>query len=384
MIRSDEISQLHLIKKQAKEWLLEKAIPLWNEKGKQPCGLRAEKMDEHGQPDPSYFRVFVQARHIFSLAVAGRMGYQGPWRESICQIIEAVLKHGRRKDGFFVHKLDKGGQVSDPQTDLYDQAFMLLAFSECFWALGEERFIDDAQRLLEDLEDKWALPLVGFYEGDRGNVKFVHQNPHMHLLEAFISLYERSGRSCFYQAAQKILDMAQKYFVDEQSGGIIEDFHRDMKPCLYEGSYRMEPGHCYEWSWLYEQPLVGKILGNTVSVSDHLVGFARRYGIDAQRHIVMNEVLAHGDVCDERGRLWPQTERIKAASSRFSHAKQSDDLHEIIAGWRGLTHYFNPKQPGLWFDQMKKDGGFESNFSPASSLYHIACAIETLCNVKEQ
>ena len=37
-------------------------------------GLFAERMMHDGMPDPGYFRVFVQARHIYSFIVVGKLG----------------------------------------------------------------------------------------------------------------------------------------------------------------------------------------------------------------------------------------------------------------------------------------------------------------------
>ncbi|WJH41115.1 hypothetical protein N7E02_11590 [Aliirhizobium terrae] len=34
--------------------------------------------------------------------------------------------------------------------------------------------------------------------------------------------------------------------------------------------------------------------------------------------------------------------------------------------------------PGLWHDMMLEDGGFRREAAPASSLYHIICAIGEL------
>ena len=50
---------------QARTWLLETAAPLWSTTGRTRSGLFAERMSLAGEPDESYFRTFVQARHIF-------------------------------------------------------------------------------------------------------------------------------------------------------------------------------------------------------------------------------------------------------------------------------------------------------------------------------
>jgi mannose-6-phosphate isomerase len=56
---------------EAREWLLASAAPLWSTRGRTSSGLFAERMTLTGEPDSSYFRVFVQARHIFSFVAIG-------------------------------------------------------------------------------------------------------------------------------------------------------------------------------------------------------------------------------------------------------------------------------------------------------------------------
>jgi mannose-6-phosphate isomerase len=41
----------------------------------------------------------------------------------------------------------------------------------------------------------------------------------------------------------------------------------------------------------------------------------------------------------------------------------------------GLAKYLQHPVEGAWWDKMQPDGGFVDEPAPASSLYHIACAI---------
>ena len=84
---------------------------------------------------------------------------------------------------------------------------------------------------------------------------------------------------------------------------------------------------------------------------------------------------------DGQARLWPQTERLKASLAlaaifkgeerqRFSgHA-----LHSALALWG----YIDGLLPGLWRDKLRKDGQFVCEPAPASTFYHIICALTEL------
>ena len=78
----------------------------------------------------------------------------------------------------------------------------------------------------------------------------------------------------------------------------------------------------------------------------------------------------------------PQTERLKAALALSRHAPDETQKSALersaLAAAEGLSHYLHTSIPGLWHDKMRADGTLVEEPSPASSLYHIACAIEIL------
>jgi mannose-6-phosphate isomerase len=109
-------------------------------------------------------------------------------------------------------------------------------------------------------------------------------------------------------------------------------------------------------------------------VAERLTGFARTHGICAQRGVCINEVLTDGSVHDATARLWPQTERIKAAAIRHRRTGDEAEATETAAAIRGLAQYYAVPSPGLWRDKLKPDGSWLEELAPGSSLYHIACA----------
>jgi mannose/cellobiose epimerase-like protein (N-acyl-D-glucosamine 2-epimerase family) len=360
-----------------RSWLIDYAAPLWSGRGRMACGLYAERMGLDGVPDASYFRSFVQARHIFSFVAAGRMGWNGPWETQVGQTVDCLLGRARRGDGFFVHRLDGAGDVLDGRADLYDQAFILFALGTAGGALGRGDLFDAAEDLLDVLEREWARPNGGFTEGEIVDGAILRQNPHMHLLEAFLALAQESGRQRFWDAAMAIAVHAQDRLIDAQTGALREYFDANWQP-LGTGHHRdgdiIEPGHCSEWAWLFER-LGAKGWSAGVGLSDALVGFARQYGIDAARGVMVDEVWIDGSAKSARARCWPQTERAKAGVARWRRLGGAGEAGEVVAAMRGLRPYLDVAIPGLWRDKMTQDGGWVEELAPGSSLYHISCAI---------
>jgi mannose-6-phosphate isomerase len=330
-------------------------------------------MTLQGVPESSYYRVFVQARHIYSFATIGRLGWQGPWQDLIAETMQAILVGARRADGFFVHQLNGNAQPLDARADLYDQAFVLLALGTVGGALAEPRWFDVAEELLDTIERNWSHPTGGFKEGEKVDASVRRQNPHMHLLEAALALYESSGRPRFAAFATMIADLAATHFIDPATGALLEYFKEDLAPAAGIDGCIVEPGHCFEWAWLFER------LGNmgrdgAHAVADRLVGFARTNGLCSRRGVCVNEVLTNGNLHDGRARLWPQTERIKAAAIRHRRLGDPSETDEVARALAGLELYYTDLPPGLWRDKLNPDGSWIPEFSPGSSLYHIACA----------
>jgi len=104
-------------------------------------------------------------------------------------------------------------------------------------------------------------------------------------------------------------------------------------------------------------------------------------GVDRERNVAVDELNDDFAVTRPTARLWPQTERLKAALI----LAQTGVLSKRAVYWReaadaaaGLRKYLETSIPGLWFDKMQPDGTLVDEPAPASSLYHIACAISEL------
>ena len=373
---------LRAIALEGRDWLLDEAAPLWAPIGYSWGPLFPERMSIEGVHDAVPHRLFVQARHIFSYIQAGRMGWSGPWKEQVGRQIDAVLAHGRRADGFFFHKFALEGGAHDGRADLYDQAFMLLALAHASAALERPDLIEAAIALDDVLDHHWRLPHGGYFEGEIAQCPPYRQNPHMHLLEAFIALEAASGLERWKRKAEHLTGLCANCFIDKQTGALLEYFDASLEPLPGLPGQLVEPGHCFEWAWLFEvaAPWLGP---EAIRLSDGLVAFARAHGIDSDRGVTINEVTTAGLVHNAHARLWPQTERLKAALARYRRTRDPAERDEAISAYRGLVKYFDVPQRGAWRDKLKPDGSWIDEPAPGSSLYHISCALIELWETAE-
>ena len=87
---------------------------------------------------------------------------------------------------------------------------------------------------------------------------------------------------------------------------------------------------------------------------------------------LLNAKDAEGRPLDPVARLWPQTERIKAGLALGA------DEGELADACRGMKLYLDTAPAGLWRDRLQPDGTWVDEPAPASSFYHIICALNEL------
>ena len=366
---------------EARCFLFERAGPLWSTAGQRDNGLFAELLDAQGKPPEVVQRLRVQARQIYSLCELSRLGWTGEWRGPVERGLEALFRHGRRDDGFYVHKLNTDGSVADGRADLYDHAFVLFALANAGDALKRPELVEEGGRLMDLIAERWSHPAGGFREGEVDPQPPRRQNPHMHMTECSIAYWRAGAPKRWEEQARRLAALSHEKWIDASTGAITELFHDDWSRKPEVDGDHVEPGHCLEWTWLQENLTALGVDG--AAASDGLVRFAREHGIDRQRNIAFNETELDGAPRDRQARLWPQTERMKAGLARWRRTGEAHEEAEAVAGWEGLKQYLDAPGPGLWRDKMQEDGSWVEEPSPASSFYHIACGLSELIHTAE-
>src|SRR5207302_5676226 len=120
-----------------REWLFEHALPLWWQVGADRArGGFHEAIDLDGKPVGRPHRARTIARQAFSYCEAGRLGWNGPWREAAQHALHYFHEHFIAADGTVFSAVDLDGVSRDTRFQLYDQAFALLAFGSAHRAFG--------------------------------------------------------------------------------------------------------------------------------------------------------------------------------------------------------------------------------------------------------
>jgi mannose-6-phosphate isomerase len=160
-----------------------------------------------------------------------------------------------------------------------------------------------------------------------------------------------------------------------------EQFDADWAPLAGIAGRVVEPGHQFEWGWLLLRwGAAGDGAANQAAA--RLVQLGEAHGI--RDGVAINELLDDFSVRDGEARLWPQTERLKAAVRMAAVTHDPRYWSMAVRAAQGLRRYFDTALRGLWYDRLTLDGQFVQQPAPASSFYHIVCAIAELKSVLEQ
>jgi len=369
-------TDLTLLRDQLKAWALDRAFPLWWTVGADHAGGGFfEKIGQDGVAVEAPRRARVQPRQIYSFAVAGLLGWSGPWREALSHGLDFYLSRYQRPDGFMRTLVASDGTPLDDRVDLYDQAFGLFGLAMAAQVLPERTDLPQLAVALRDrLYATLKHPVAGFEESVPRTLPLL-SNPHMHLFEASLAWVEAGGDARWRAMADEIAELALTKFIDPVSGGLREYYDGDWNPAPGVAGRIVEPGHQFEWAWLLLRwsRLAGR--PDVVPVALRMIEIGDGPGVDPARGVAIFALLDDMSVHDDVARLWAQTERIKAGVLALQVTGDPRWRSTITGGVEGLLKYFDTPVPGLWHDKLQADGSFVDEAAPASSFYHIVCAI---------
>lgn len=371
-------------------WLRSTVLPFWASTGfDSGPGAFVEKLDLSGEASSEdYTRVRLQARQIYVFAHAQILGLFPDGLALASRAFAFLSRHGwdQRSGGWF-HQLRRDGHPLDRTKDCYDHAFVLLALAWLYRAGGDPAVLAKAQETMKFLDTALRLERSGNFDGYAERVVASgealalprRQNPHMHLLEAFLALYEASKDADWLARAREILGLFARHFFAAETGQLTEFFDQDWQEVPLAGKRIREPGHHFEWVWLLHR--YGQLSGDHSfePAMEPLFAWAWKHGIDRRDGGVFgayDEVDETGGILkDGSKRLWPQTEALKAClalTERGDHPQAGDGIEALL---QSMFAHFVSLDHGLWQDQLSGSGRMIAPAIPASSLYHLFLAI---------
>jgi mannobiose 2-epimerase len=290
--------------------------------------------------------LIAQTRCLYTIASAHRAGYGNGE-------LEALARHGAdflidrmwdKEYGGFYWMMDRRGNVKMDQKIIYGHSFAIYSLSEYTLATGDQRGMDYAGRVFDLLQKycvdsmyggywemfhrDWTLCRPGSQGGDRKTL-----DVHMHLMEAFTTLYESSGQEVHRRKLLEDIDILINRIIHPDYKTGIPQFFKDwtvapqIKFDIIWGWDRFSAegqkgnatdntcfGHNAEFAWLLLHAL--QILKTDPATYADLVKTILEHtivnGIDSEFGGVYVEGPHSGGVYDKEKEFWQQAEVLIA------------------------------------------------------------------------
>jgi len=351
------------------DWLTTRAWPLWLQHGVDwQGGAFNESLTLDTYCSTAQFRrLRVLARQIYVFSLAQLHGLAGA--DAAVELgLDFLLRRARQPDGGYAWRFDLAGRVIDDRRDLYDHAFVLLALAAAARVHPTETLRDLALELDMFITTRMHHSQQGYVESLPLKLPR-RQNPHMHLLEAYLAAAETFGEERFFDRAREVVELCVTRFWDSTTSTLAELFDDRLVREEVAGRHLWEPGHHCEWIWLldwYERLTRDAPLADVrYRLWQSVNGFGINNTCDGA---LLDEVWSDGIVKTASSRLWPQTERLKSALILRDVAPDERSRAELA-----LRPFLRPD--GTWYEHKTTDGTNTCDPAPASSLYHLTCGI---------
>lgn len=373
-------------------WLHGEAMPFWitTARDRQHGGF-FDRLSAEGRPYADDQKTtLTQARMLFSCAHARLHGGGVECREGAEAALTFLADHLRDgADGGFHRAVGRDGDPAGPGAnrikDAYDHSFVLLGLA-AWLRLGPSA---SARSMLDETFDWFHRtlfdPSTGSYHEDdritRPSEPYPlprRQNPHMHLFEALLALYEATGEPRWLEHSRRILDVFETHFYDTQTGSLREFLDRNLGEAPPPAGHIREPGHQFEWVWLLHRyaALSGDRHFDSHAASLYRFGWNhgthRGGGLDGG---VYDEIAPTGAPISRSMLLWPQTEGIKAHLARAEFAGNRAGLARARQLSTLMFRSHIAADRPIWRNQIDLEGKTLQADAPTRLLYHVAMAI---------
>lgn len=364
-------------------WIKHEALPFWGTVGVDHTrGGFHERLDLQGNPIHDVpKRLMVQGRQLYVYCHAGVLGWHSDAQRLADRCVEYMVKSFYRRDGNpgWVHSLAPDGSIASAARDTYGHAFALLGLAWYYRWTNDMQALKIVNETLMFMDEALVCDRGGYLDAIPLPDAIRRQNPHMHLFESFIALYQATSDGKYLARCAELFDLFSAHFFQSKQGSLCEYLSEGLNPLPDVRGRVTEPGHQYEWVWLLRafQRASGRDVGAyCTALYDH----ADRYGWDAEGFVV-DEVDASGAVLKTSRRSWPHTEALKANIVEGEIGRDGCDERAAACITQLMNVFVGRPVPGGWIDHVDSVGRPIVTMIPASTLYHLFMAVAEAARV---
>lgn len=232
-----------------KDWVVGKALPFWAEAGfdREHARFR-ERLDWCGRAVEVPHRAMVQARQIYVFAHAAQLGWfiEGG-RLAEAAIVSLLRDFCARSGGqaSLAFSIGTDGRIVAPIRDAYAHAFVLFALGWLHRLNGDRKLLSLADEVTAFIDEHLVdREHGGLFDQPAAINRSKRQNPHMHLLEAYLALHDAAPERGYLERAGALVTLFKERLFSAELGVLREHFSErwaDHSRPVEAASYRTRP-----------------------------------------------------------------------------------------------------------------------------------------------
>ncbi|WP_322922953.1 AGE family epimerase/isomerase [Paenibacillus campi] len=349
------------------EWL-QHIVPFWmNLKDEQYGGYYGEVTYElerkHNEPKGG----IATARLLWSFAAAYRMTGDPQLAEHAhhaYRFLSGALTDAEHQGIYW--SVDHKGKPLDTRKHVYNQAFAVYALSEYYRATATPAALEQAIALFELIEsvgydadigayreefDRWWQQQPNEMLSENGVIADITMNTHIHVLEAYTTLYRVWQNERVKTALERLLIILRHHMYDTEQRRLHVFFDRNWQSLLDLTSF----GHDIEASWLIDEAMQALACQQSEYV-DMVQGLADRvaeYAIQPDGSLINEQEHDHID----RTRIWwVQAEAMVGFYNAYQRTGDDRFLERVAGLWNYTrTHMIDSRPGSEWFWSVGDD-----------------------------
>jgi mannose-6-phosphate isomerase len=337
-----------------------------------------ERLQADLTPTPlGYRRGLVAGRQLFFFSHAYRLMRDPVYEDRArCLFADLVNHFWDKTNGGWYFSLDDDNTPHDATKDLYHHAFIMLGLAHYLAIFADKDALDWLCKTNELVFRHFSLPGGWFAPSttrDWASLgRNLEQNPHMHLLEAYLSSYNATRDDSFLKCSTQIMSIYTELLRTPDGSKVLEHLDENGQPSGEEGNL-MQPGHLYEWYWLVNEYADIAGLPAYRATCTPIMAWADRWGVDPGAGGIYDMVDTGGNVVSNRKRIWPVTECIKALAT-LARTGRGEQTYKTLAHWIKFIGEKYCTTDGTWHEYLNQSLKPDCDYMPMSTPYHVGMA----------
>ncbi|MEO0571958.1 MAG: AGE family epimerase/isomerase [Bacteroidota bacterium] len=346
------------------------------------------RIDHYNEVDRTNSKgIILNTRILWTFSRANNFYGDGQYEKECERAFTYLLNHFKDVEhGGVFWEVDYKGKPTNKRKQIYAQAFCIYALSEFYKYSKKAAALEWAMELFSFIEEKaYDNALGGYHEAFGEQWEFIEDvrlskkdlnapkttNTHLHLLEAYTTLFEITKDIRVKNALERLMQLFQDKLFGEE-GHLKLFFSKDWK----EQSTEISFGHDIEAAWL----LI--LASRTINTKNYIKTF-EKIGVVVANTFLKKALDDEFGVINAQDRVtmkmdtdlhwWPQIEAMVGLVYIWKITKDNTYLDYALKIWQFTQKYIIDHRNGEWFFRVNAEGKpyeEENKVGPWKCPYH--------------